>query len=790
MKRFAPFLFILMLPVSAFAEAVSVVSGEHDGYTRLVFAISPDREWSLVIGQGSAKLVFPAQNLEFEDDGVFTRIPKTRLVSTHSDRGEGGAVYRMTLGCDCEVGAFPYLDAYIVVDISDPPKTSIIAPPTRHFAPVLSAATLPDGNDRPPEFVSWIPPRAPYYDSSPHRVNFPAQTDGVGLTPTQTPDAPPNTSHTDVVQVAPDEVTEEVREVDQELQEAVDSARNSLLHQLTVAVDQGLLDLNGPISEILQAAETVPIVEPEDPFEVFEELEDENQVLIQTAITRDALAAHGRGNQQKEHCPSPEDLDIASWGSGEDFFDELSSVRQGLLREFDEPDFFEVERLVRTYLRYGFGAEARSYLFDGGKNVAQQSLLLDLAAIVDGQTVQPDGPLSQAIGCGGVAGLWALVGTYPVVDTHIDDEPSIIEAFADLPPDIRRLVGPRLASAFLDRGVVAAARQVSDILERAPGDHGTEHELVVGNLIQIEGSAPEAGQAYRVLAEDNSLVATDALIELATLGLTQDQSPPQHLLMDLGASAKIWRGTQKGGQLRRLEALWMAKQGRESAAIDLLVAEIQHDPVNADILQETAEQILSVLSVSEKLKNNFAEIVHTYIEFIPEDEEADKLRIEIAAKLLLAGLPDYAIEILDPTLQRNELDATLVAANANIQAFRPDAALLMLNGAAGDAARKLRVEAYLGMGDFEHALGQLNQFADMSAAIAMPYWFKGDWAAMIKINRFAAEVRGRFFPDSIGSAHRPGKLSLGETLSLAALQEFLADSQSRSAELENLLLQQ
>ncbi len=786
MKRFAPFLFTLMLPVSAFAEAVAVVSGEHDGYTRLVLAISPDREWNLVIGQSSATLVFPAQNLEFEDDGVFARIPKTRLVSTHSEQGEGAAEYRMTLGCDCEVSAFPYLDAYIVVDIADPPETSITAPPARHFAPVLSAATLPDGNDRPPELVSWILPRAPYYVSSPHRVNFPAQTDGVGLTPAQLPDAPPNTSHTDVVQVAPDVATK----IDQELQEAVDAARNSLLQQLTLAADQGLLDLNRPIPEILQAVETVHEVVPEEPPEVFEELKDENQVLIQTAITRDALAARGRRIPQNDHCPSPEDLDIASWGSGEGFFDELSSARQRLLREFDEPDFSEVERLVRTYLRYGFGAEARSYLLEGGQNIAQHSLLLDLAAGVDGQTVQAGGPLSQAIDCDDVAGLWALVGTYPAVDTHIGDKPSIIEAFAELPPDIRRLVGPRLASAFLDRGLEATARQVADILERAPGDHGTEHKLVIGNLMQVEGSASEAGEAYQTLAEDNSLVATDALIELATLGLTQDQSPPRHLLMDLGASAKIWRGTQKGGELRRLEALWLAKQGREADAIDLLVAEIQRDPMNAEILQETAEKILSVLSVSENLENSYAEIVHTYIEFIPEDEEADKLRLEIAAKLLLAGLPDYAIEILHPTLQRNELDATLMAADANIQAFRPDAALLLLNGVAGDAARKLRVEAYLGMGEFEHALGQLDQFADMSEAIVMPYWFKGDWAAVVKTNRSAAEVRGRFFPDRIGSTHRPDKLLLGDTLSLSVLQEFLADSQSRSAELENVLLQQ
>ena len=786
MMRFAPLVFILMWPISTFAETVVVVSGEHDGYTRLAFAISPDRDWNLAIGQKSATLVFPAQNLEFEDGGVFARIPKTRLISTHINQDERATEYRLTLGCDCEVAAFSYLDAYIVVDISDAPETSNTPAPVRHFTPLLSAATLPDGNDRPPEFASWVTPRAPYYVSSPHRVNFPVQTDGIGLTPTQIPDEPPEASHIDLVQMVPDLATE----IDQELQEAVDVARNSLLQQLTLAADQGLLDLNGSVPEILQAVEAVPEVKPDAPPEVFENLESENQVLIQTAITRDALAARGVAGPQSGHCPAPEDLDMASWGSGEDFFDELSSARRKLLKEFDEPDFFEVERLVRTYLRYGFGAEARSYLLEGGQNIEQNSLMLDFAAIVDGRTIQAGGPLSQATDCNGVAGLWALVGTYPAVNAAIADEPSIIEAFAELPPDIRRLVGPRLVSAFLDRGLESTARQVADILERAPGDHGVEHALVVGNLMQVEGSRPEAGQAYQILAGDNSEVATDALIKFATLGLAQDQPTSQHLLLDLGASAKIWRGTQKGGELRRLEALWLAKQGREGDAIDLLVAEIQHDSMNADILRKTAEEVLLALSVNENLKSSYAEVVHAYIEFIPTDEKADNLRLEIAAKLLLFGLPDYAIEILHPTLQRNDIDAILMAARANIQAFRPKAALLLLNEVAEDSARKLRVEAYIGMGEFEHALGQLEEFAATSEAIVMPHWFKGDWAVTIKTNKAAAEIRGNFFPDSMGATHRSDEPAARDILTLSAMQELLADSQSRSAELESVLLQQ
>ncbi len=790
MRCFPLFLFALMLPVSVLAEPVTVVSGEHDGYTRLVFSVSPDREWNLTSGENTATLEFPAQSLEFEDDGVFARIAKTRLLSISSEQREAFAIYTMTLACDCEVTAFPYLGEYIVVDIADPSETVITPPPRRFGAPTLHAASAPDGSGRPPELVSWVLPRAPYYVSSPHNVSFPTQTDDIGLVPAQIPDAPPRSLSADVIEGE----SEMAPKVDQELQDAVDAARNSLLQQLTLAADQGLLDLNGPIPEILQAAEIehkiVPVKPIVEPPTVFAKLEDENQVLIQTVITRDARAVRGGGNLQNDSCPTPEDLNIASWGSGDDFFEELSSARQGLLKEFDEPDFTQIQRLVRTYLRYGFGAEAKSYLLEGGQSIEQYSLLLDFAAIVDGQPIQAGGPLSQAIECDGLAGLWALVGVYPAIDTQINNEPSIVAAFAQLPPDIRRMVGPKLSSAFLDRGLEGTARQISDILERAPGDHGTEQKLVTGNLMQAEGSTPEAGQAYQDLVDENSATATDALIALAALRLTQDQPPPPHLLIDLDASAKIWRGTQKGGELRRVEALWLAKQGREAEAIDQLVAEIGRDPVNTEILQETAENILSALSVRKSLKRGYAAIVDTYIGFIPETEEADKLRLEIAAKLLLASLPDYALEILRPMLERRELSATLIAASANIQAFRPDAAISLLNGVEGDAAKKLRVEAYLGIGSFERALEQLEQFADISDAVAMPYWFNGDWAAVVEKSRDAAEISGRFFPIDVGSTQRPDVLLPDDALSLTALQKLLAVSQLRSAELENVLLQQ
>jgi len=397
--------------------------------------------------------------------------------------------------------------------------------------------------------------------------------------------------------------------------------------------------------------------------------------------------------------------------------------------------------------------------------------------------------------CAGLPGLWALVGNYPNVEGELENAESIIDAFAELPPDIRRLFGPRLVSALVGREYGALGRQVADILERAPGDHGDAHDLTVGNLMETEGKEAEAGEEYQALFEDNTIVATDALIELATLELDQDRPPSSHLLMDLGTAANVERGTQRGAALRRLESLWMVKSGNEAGAINLLIDEMRIDPMNTEIYQRTAEEIISGISLSVEFENNYAEIVHSYAQYISENESADNLRREIAQNLLQSGLPDYALNILQPSLRRHDLGARLLAAKANLRVYRPKIALKLLEGATSDAARLVRVEALLGIEEFESALSELDQMELDSETIISPHWFKGDWAIAARSNVAAAEIIRRYLFEDIQQLNVSTKL--GEAISdtselsattLAAMRDILERSEILSRETGGMLV--
>lgn len=395
------------------AENVVVTSGEHEDYTRLVFATSPNREWRLEFGENSAILVFPQQDLVFADEKIFTRIPKTRLVSTSSRMRRGISEYQIALACDCDVSAFSYLDAYIVVDISDRSDPLIVTPNARHTAPAPLSSSLIEGEHKPPEFVSWALPVAPTYNGGLDKVNLVQQGDDLevlGLAPTQESDAPPSDLQDN--KPASENVTTEFEDFElvseDTVQQAVEVARSSLLQQLTLAADQGLLDLNEPGSDPQPATIGEDVVVIEEILTEQQRPENKNQVLIQTVYSRDTNQAAKDDVPASNHCPTDESLDVASWGSGVDFSGEISIARKRLLGEFDEPNSIELERLVKTYIRYGFGAEAISYLSNGNLEISKQRLLRDLAAIVDGKSAWPDGLFRRRQ----IASVWLACGRW------------------------------------------------------------------------------------------------------------------------------------------------------------------------------------------------------------------------------------------------------------------------------------------------------------------------------------------------------------------------------------------
>lgn len=122
--RFPAFLSLLAgllstgIAVPAGAETVTVLSGEHRGFTRLALAQEIARPWRLGRDGKAYVLRLDGAAAEFDAGRVFSRIARRRIDAVSAPRpGE----LRIDLACDCRANAFEERPGLLVIDILDGP---------------------------------------------------------------------------------------------------------------------------------------------------------------------------------------------------------------------------------------------------------------------------------------------------------------------------------------------------------------------------------------------------------------------------------------------------------------------------------------------------------------------------------------------------------------------------------------------------------------------------------------------------------------------------------------------
>ncbi|WP_170382111.1 hypothetical protein [Ruegeria atlantica] len=137
MTRFAIVVSALIATASgASAQNLTVRSGEHEGYTRLVVQVPPDTGWVLKQTKNGARLNVELKDVVFQTGSVFQRLTENRLAAI--SQPEPGAALELEFGCDCVASAFLFKQTMIVMDIA--PGT-FLSPPTSDIPlPVLPKA--------------------------------------------------------------------------------------------------------------------------------------------------------------------------------------------------------------------------------------------------------------------------------------------------------------------------------------------------------------------------------------------------------------------------------------------------------------------------------------------------------------------------------------------------------------------------------------------------------------------------------------------------------------------------
>ncbi len=799
---FAVALVLSASPLAA-QQVVSVKSGEHEGFSRLVLRIDPEVEWDIIEERGKATVRFPSQFLSFSTSQVFDRISTERIAGLSEVHSENGSYLQLDLNCKCELQSFAFNENYIVIDVFDGPELGPAE--TAESPPAWQPDALPfiQLSNPPSRFTAFVMAQAPVQphilpDPPPQaapeaapQMAMPTMPDMVAEVEAQ-PDAGKDAIH-DMETMAGAVVSgmNEAVETDEdpELQARITEAQNQLLAQLTRAADQGLVEFVPAPVPVAEVEEITPEPAPEPAPPVVDPALMQ-QLSARTAYsqgTEDALTEIVNQFAMPQCMDDPEFL-MADWGGEAGFSDQLASLRSQLLGEFDAPDSQIAKELVQLYLRYGLGAEARLMLTETGVELKNASLYNDMAALLEDEPARVIGPVLKGAGCGGAHEMWYLatgLGDYQVLEPL-----TITDAFSAYPIEVRALIGPPLAQAFIARGQVDAGHVVLEIVRRAEAGVTTAQSMAEAKVMEAQGDTLGAARVYRTLALGNGEDAPEALIGYARTVLASDNPVPETLLVDIEAAAFFNRDTENSDPLK----IWEIKVRSAVAGADVALAQIRETrserPHLSSELTEMTAEIFGAADAATMGDYLYAQMVLRYADMLDQGTGGDGARLKIAEEMAAIGLPESALDVLAPNLARPDTATQHVEAAAYVQLFQPAQALVILQADESLEGYKIKLNAYLQMEDFGAVAQMLNHDHAKEISLNDVALRAGDWEKIQDagaVGTLASYMQGEDADAEMVPAEALSPMMAEELPSLKAARELLADNQESMQFLEGVI---
>lgn len=678
----------LLLAAPGVAQVVTVQSGQHQGFTRLVLTLPEPGGWDFGRTEDGYAFRTRASGLRYDLSTVYDRIPRDRLTALWVDPETG--VLRLGLGCACHAIATPFRPGIIVIDIADgaaPAGSPFEADfqDAGRLMPSIMAQPVLRPRVRPKNLVVPEPPPPAATAELPAPGPLPSSARSADL-----PSIP-------VTIPSP----------------RSDALRDALLRDLSRGIAQGavtpILPLPAAPDRSRAATTAVPGRGPVD--DALPQAAMAEQVAIRPVGAQPRTDTTPDG----QACIADDRLDIAAWGGTGSVSDQLAQARTGILTEFDRPDREGVLHLARLHIHLGFGAEARSLLRLWAPADPERPLLDALGILVDGAGAAP--LFAGMQGCPTVAALWAALATPRLSAAEPVDRAAVLRAFSALPIPLRRHLGPTLSDRFLALGDAEAARSILETVNRAAGPHGDGMAMVDASLDLADGRPDEAEPKLRAIVADDGLVAARALATLIDTRIAAGEPPALADIVSLEAYLLEHRGMPESVALRAALLRGLTVTGAAEKAFGLLSAEDE----------ALAPELWQLLAANGDDATVFAlatEPAGPAVSGLPV-----ATRLAMARRVLATGFPDVAgrwVEGLtgpEPDLLHAEIALALRDGRATLR---------HLAGQDSPEAHRLRAAALELLGDLEAAasawLAAGNQDAAARLRLQQRRWAEIDLA--------------------------------------------------------------
>lgn len=493
-----------LLPVVATGQTVSIRSGDHPSFTRLVFSVPAETGWSAGRSAGGYDIEFDLAAPVFETQSVFDRISSRRLTGLQNE----GARLTLQIDCDCHIRAIPWRNDRVVIDITDGP-----APNGKFEAPLDPVPVQPSPAILP--LVLAIPPSKPA---------------AVATLPN------------------PFEVALDHADSLEEFEIVVGGG-------LSRAATQGLVGGQTQPSTTSQTPdETTPAVQGAIADALDELAAVWPGMSAQTSVDRDRpspTSAPGIGSTDNT-CLPPEYFQVADWGDGTSFGDQIGMARAMLYGEFDRSTSTAALELAKTYLYFGFGQEARQVLsFLDTPSVAEQ-IALAMAGVVDGDETSDPILLSQS-DCGPPAALWGLLAMSDLTSLGPIESGPLVREFRQLPGHLKGHLGNRLADKLVLLGHPEAAETVLGRSLQSATGLTIDAEIALAGVTNDEHSGERALALLRQQGSDKARLTPKETLRLLEIVRSRGLVADPEVLDFLSALRFEFRNTPSSAELLEAE---------------------------------------------------------------------------------------------------------------------------------------------------------------------------------------------------------------------------------------------
>lgn len=692
---------------SATAQTATLRSGEHLDFTRVVAPIPPGADWSVTHEESIVTLSVPAFDGTFDLSQLFTLVPRDRIKSAESSAGS----VSFTLGCDCKVAPFLTDGRFVVLDFS---AQDVVLEANAVEKTVLDATSA--------DTVT-----AAFQETGFDEVEV-GSADPVE--PIKLPIVTAQGAQPDLPELAPLDLPLRARKLPrQENLQNLNEIQKRLAKELSTAATRGILtpvpNLSEPQTVTLQALDN--LVKKEEMHLAQEQEErsvpaannlrvtSSSDLPVELQRSIDALADTGR------NCPTNDDIPIASWASDKPFHLLIGDARTNLFAEFDRLNPESLTTLARTYVYFGFGAEALQVIRLDPKVAQKEHILADIANIMENGRALKDSELGTLIDCESDIVLWAILAEPDAQVGPELDASSALLALNKLPLHLRRFLAPALSERLLSFGDPAAATAALRNVERLPDALPSASKLARAKLSINQGKLPEATETLEDVIDDNTVQSPEALIELVETHLEKNQPIDPKIAGLIEAYAKELRGSILGPELRRAHVLALIKSGqfdRAFAAADELGG--GEDTVAASELRT---------SVSQEVIANAPDVIFLEHFFRQQPREIGLLpegpKLALATRLVALGFPGQAESVTSMTSRRpTNPKRQILQGRSALQLDRPQDALAAISEVEGDDADLLRAQASLASGAHQQAY-ELYRNANSGPDATIAAWLGG-----------------------------------------------------------------